>query len=948
MKRLIVLSLIFLLSILVSSRLEAQLPVPRLDSVFPLGSKAGGSVEVVLKGAELDPSGKLFFDDSRITSTPLGNSRYKVSVEEGVPPGIYDLRHGGRNGTTSSVSFLVSNLEGLVSSKEVISIDNAMIVDATMVVDGLMDKGNAHFYKFSARKGERVFIDCFAERINSRMDALIVAKGPLGNEVARSREAVGGDPLIDFRASQDGEYILRVSDFLTRGGDDYWYRVKIRKGAQIDFFLPSTARPGVDQKFQIYGRNLPGGVPSGEDDLEMIEMNIDVPELMERQRSGPTKPVNAGIKGFHYSIGLGQNSPLSNSIFIPFSDNPTTIENGVNVTSQDSQLIDVPSEVSGRFYPGKKSWFSFEAKKDDEYVIEIISNRIHGPSDPVIAVDKIIKEPSGKENVSSLGKADDQDSNIGGRRYPTNHRDPSFKFKADSNFTARITLKDNFSTKLPYRLIVRKPKPDFELIVSVSVPDGDNNKGKKIIKGGIAVRGGQVGKLDVYALRKDGFNEAIEIRIKGLPDNFEVSPVYIGKGKNYCALNFYNKENSPNWVGDVEVVGTSMISGESVTKTAESVSVNWSVNDADKERVVSRTSSLLTISSVSEKIPLSVLPAEDKIWESALGATLEIPVRFESTAEIKDKVTVLPIDFPGMGKAPQIQVDKGKTKESHKLVIPLLNNKDNNKYNEGEHQFIIKASTKLGYRRDLHVLNEAEARSKKSKEDLDVSRKSIEGLKKSIETAKQKLEEVKKMTETSEEDKKEAMKEAASFLKMAEIDLDSANSKLKELEEVNKKIEEEVKKASEKAKPKDIQFVAYSKPVRVKINSTPTRVMALPVKAQHKGGKGNISVSIERLFGFAGEVNFAAVFPEKVKGINVESVSSTKDQTKVEIPFEVTSDATVGPVNFDLSCKIKFNGVDLVNKVPVLFEILDEKQERVEDKDGQNQLNSSNEGVQKE
>ena len=157
-----------------------------------------------------------------------------------------------------------------------------------------------------------------------------------------------------------------------------------------------------------------------------------------------------------------------------------------------------------------------------------------------------------------------------------------------------------------------------------------------------------------------------------------------------------------------------------------------------------------------------------------------------------------------------------------------------------------------------------------------------------------------------------------------------------------------MKKASEKAKPKDIQFVAYSKPVRVKINSTPTRVMALPVKAQHKGGKGNISVSIERLFGFAGEVNFAAVFPEKVKGINVESVSITKDQTKVEIPFEVTSDATVGPVNFDLSCKIKFNGVDLVNKVPVLFEILDEKQERVEDKDGQNQLNSSNEGVQKE
>ena len=73
------------------------------------------------------------------------------------------------------------------------------------------------------------------------------------------------------------------------------------------------------------------------------------------------------------------------------------------------------------------------------------------------------------------------------------------------------------------------------------VPDGDNNNGKKIIKGGIAVRGGQFGKLDVYALRKDGFDEPIKISLKGLPDNFEVSPVSIDKGKNYCVLNFRHK-----------------------------------------------------------------------------------------------------------------------------------------------------------------------------------------------------------------------------------------------------------------------------------------------------------------------------------------------------------------------------------------------------------------------
>ena len=109
---------------------------------------------------------------------------------------------------------------------------------------------------------------------------------------------------------------------------------------------------------------------------------------------------------------------------------------------------------------------------------------------------------------------------------------------------------------------------------------------------------------------------------------------------------------------------------------------------------------------------MKVVPAEDKVWESSLGGNLEIPIKFITTSEIKDKVTIVPVDFPGMGKAPQIQVDKGKTKDSHKLVIPLLNNKDNNKYKEGTHQFVLRASTKLGYRRDLQLFQAAEEQKK--------------------------------------------------------------------------------------------------------------------------------------------------------------------------------------------------------------------------------------------
>lgn len=907
---------------------QAQLPVPRIDSIFPLGSKAGSSIEVVIKGSDLDPSGKLFFEDSRIKSESLGGNKFKVSVDEEVSPGIYDFRHGGKSGTTSSLSFLVSNLEEFTVQNEAVSKDKAMTIDHSMFLNGLIQKGNAHFFKFSLNENERVFVDCFAERINSRMDALIVVEDPNGNEVGRSREAIGGDPLIDFKAQKSGEYILRVSDFLTRGGDDYWYRVRIRKAAQIDFVFPSSVRVGEKQKFQIFGRNLPEGVPSGDDGLEMIEMDVDVPDVMERQRFGPTKPINVGMKGFNFSIGEGLE--LSNSVFIPFSNYSHFIENGANATPNDAQKINPPGEVSGRFYSGKKSWFSFDVKTGNDYVVEVVSNRLYSPTDPILSVDKVITDNEGKETITSLGKADDQASNIGGRRYPTNHRDPSLKFKADSDFVARVSIKDNFSTNLPFRLIVRNPKPDYELFVSVPIPDGDNNKGKKIIKGGLAVRSGQVGRLEIFALRKDGYDGQIDVSIKGLPDFFEVRPASISKGQNSCTLSFYNKKHSSEWVGNVEVMGNSEINGEKITKNAESVAVNWSVNDADKERVVSRTSSVMTIASIKEKIPLSVIPVEDKVWESSLGATLEIPVKFESTGEIKDKVTILPIDFPGMGKAPQIQVDKGKTKDAHKLVIPLLNNKDNNKYNEGIHQFVIKATTKLGYRRDLHLLNEAEEIAKKNKEALEANRKSIEPLKKAVEEAKKILEQSKASSQETEEQKNKVIEQAAKSLKLSEDMLKEANSKLKESEALNNKSAEDVKKASERSKPKDIQFVSYSKPVKVKINSTPIKVEFSSADNTEKGSKGKIQLKVQRLFGFADSVSFSPIFPEGLKGIKVTETVCAKDQSNVEIPFEIEDQALVGSVNFDLSCKIKFNGIELAEKVPVSFEVIENKQVQTE------------------
>ena len=696
-----------------SGAVQGQLPTAKLDAIFPCGVKAGSSAEVSITGGDLDASGVLIFSDPGISAQVIDGARFKVTAGADVKPGNHEVCFAGRYGVSSSLIFCVSDREEMQAPAEANNPSGAPAITASSVINGKVESGKAHYFRIAAKAGERMFIECFAERIASRMDALLVLTDPQGIEVGRARESVGGDPLLEFTAKSDGDYLLRVSDFLARGGTAYQYRLMLRKGAQVDFILPLSAQPGTKQSFQIYGRNLPGGVPSG-DGLERIEVNVDIPADSERCRTSLLKPVNVGMKGFHYRVGQGENA--SNAVFITHSALPVVLDAGSNASSDDAQQVPFPCEVGGRFQSQSGSWFSFDAKKGQSYVVEVIAQRLSGLSDPVMTLEKVTVDKEGKQAVAKIGNADDEGKNIGGRRFSTSHRDPTYLYKADADVKVRVRVRDNFATGNPFRLIVRSPQPGFDLLMSVPPPPDNNPKSKKVVRGGIAIRRGQVGKIDVHALRRDGFNDPITLRIEGLPDGFETSPVTMGPGVSKIAIPFMTGNDAPVWSGLVRVVGVSIIDGNEVRRQAESASINWTVNDYDKERVFARVGGSLSVGSVEEKSPLVIVPPQEKVWEASLGAKIDIPVKLAPNAEIKDKITIKVIDFPGMGKKPpQVQIDKGKVEAT--LAISLLNNKDGNQFKPGTHRFMIQASTKLGYRHDLEGANRAEEEKKKRGEE---------------------------------------------------------------------------------------------------------------------------------------------------------------------------------------------------------------------------------------
>ncbi|HKS38745.1 MAG TPA: hypothetical protein VJW76_16240, partial [Verrucomicrobiae bacterium] len=265
----------------------AQLPVARLSAVFPPGGKAGTTVEVSLTGSDLDDATQVLFSHSNIVSKPklleatgkADPNGFSIDVAPDVPPGVYEARAAGRFGVSNPRAFVVGDLPEVTSPATNHTIAAAFAITPGTIVNGRADPSAVDYFRFAAKKGQRILVECFAREIDSRMDEAMTVCDNNGKELERSRRG----NLLDFIAPADGPYILKVHDFIYRGGDDYFYRLTFGAGPHIDCIFPPSGLAGTKSKFDLYGRNLPGGMPSTNlfengKPLEKLTVEIEMPD----------------------------------------------------------------------------------------------------------------------------------------------------------------------------------------------------------------------------------------------------------------------------------------------------------------------------------------------------------------------------------------------------------------------------------------------------------------------------------------------------------------------------------------------------------------------------------------------------------------------------------------------------------------------------------------------
>lgn len=673
----------------------AQLPAARLDGLFPAGAAPGSSVEVTIAGVDLDDVDRLLFSHEGIKATrkmaestkfddgpqPIENT-FVVAIDAGVAGGNYEVRCQGKYGLSNARTFVIGMLPEVIETEpnggnelpawtEVTDSagvktkqNPALAVTLPVTVNGQSTNGaDVDWYRFTGTAGQRLLLDGQARRIDSRMDLVMSLLDASGRVLGQSQPGAGGDPLVDVSLPANGEYFVKVHDALYQQGPGYHYRLRMGVLPYLDFVFPPAGLPGSNEEYTLYGRNLPGGQASayqlGGRPLEMLKVRVPVPaDALDRLSfASRLDPQSMGIDSVEYRI---PGNPGSNPVLISTASAPITLEQP-NDTPAAAQVLTLPCEVAGQFYPQRDAdWFQFDAKAGDKWAIDLVSQRLSLPSDPSLLVQRVVQGADGQVQITDVVQLDDlPDQNFNNRtgrhEFDTRSGDPSYLLTVPADGTYRILVRDSSSSvrtdpRLVYRLAIRKPAPDYRI---VAVP-GES-------PGGLALRRGGRDLVRIVVDRRDGFDGDIRVSVTGLPQGVTSEEIVIGSGNTMGTLILTAAADAPVATATLQVTSKATIAGQEVTRRARYGAALATYQFAQPLSNIASVPARLV-----ERIQVSVIEAEPapqllsigdgELIETARGGVVKIAYQQKGREGIGGNLVAFPIDFPPQTGAPQVSI----------------------------------------------------------------------------------------------------------------------------------------------------------------------------------------------------------------------------------------------------------------------------------------------------
>lgn len=188
-----------------------------IDSAFPPGAQRGATTRVAFTGWNLD--GK------------PGPSRLEtdVTVPQDAPPRYPVTAGGAANQTLLRIGDAPGVTEVEPAPAAGASAAPQMITLPVTVNGTFGARGDVDTYQFTAKAGDRLWLDVDAREIGSFADAILTVRDAAGKLLATADDSATRDPRLFWVAPADGAYKVVLRDVAggSRGGPEFYYRLTI-------------------------------------------------------------------------------------------------------------------------------------------------------------------------------------------------------------------------------------------------------------------------------------------------------------------------------------------------------------------------------------------------------------------------------------------------------------------------------------------------------------------------------------------------------------------------------------------------------------------------------------------------------------------------------------------------------------------------------------------------
>ena len=484
---------------------------------------------------------KLMESGPRKQATPAISEKVRVrlNIQANAELGEHDLRLLTSLGLSNPIRFCVAQLPEISHSQPATGnprksasarpVSEELRVETPCIINGQILPGEVDRFRFKAAGEQRIvlatkargLLPYLADTVPGWFQASLTLYDATGKEIEIGDDlGFDPDPVISFAAPQDGDYVIEIRDSLYRGREDFVYRLKVGEFPYIKSAFPLGAQVGQATTLTLDGWNLP-------------EATVEVPPYSE--------------PGLH-SIQLPTDKwRLCDPVLLAVDTLPERNEKEPNDRQALSEHVTLPAVVNGRIdKPGDIDVYQIKAAEGEQVVIEVLARRLNSPLDSILTL----------QDATGQTLAENDDFEDKGAGLITHQADSKITYTFSKAGFYYVSLRDGQGKGGPdyaYRLRLSKPQPDFALRITPS---------------SLTFRGINAVQATVFALRKDGFTNQIDLELVGPTYGLILKGGQVPAGKDEVKVTLVAPRYRSGTIGNLKLRGKATIQGTIVRRDA--------------------------------------------------------------------------------------------------------------------------------------------------------------------------------------------------------------------------------------------------------------------------------------------------------------------------------------------------------------------------------------------